>query len=213
MTDREIWSRVASHPVRLYGNEPIVLEEDGSVLFVESGSVGLFSVDVRDGAPAGPRRLLQRIGSGQAVFSVPVPVLHRQRLVVVPIKDAVIRQASLSDLWADREVSGSPVCSWVDEWVELLSRLMTVQSEPKLPVKAAGERELELSDGQALCAERNTVVWCRVVEERSVARRSTTRCCTPSRGRCRCAAGSGCRPRPTSGCTREPPMASRTLRK
>ena len=164
MSARDVFSRVAGASQRLFGNEPIVLEDEGAVLYVESGSVGLFAVDVRDGAPAGPRRLLQRLGAGQAVFAVPLPVLHRLRLVLVPIKEATLRRMALADLWQDRATPGSPVSSWVNDWLELLSQLLQATEQPKLPLKLEGAREAELAAGQAACAGRNSAVWCQVTE-------------------------------------------------
>ncbi len=105
MTARSAWRKASTRSVTLGGNEAVLLDGDRgdrSALFVESGSIALFGVDVRDGVPAGPRRMLHRIGSGQAVFRAPVELEHRLRFVIVPIQDAVIREAPLAALWGDR---------------------------------------------------------------------------------------------------------------
>lgn len=160
MTDRISWARATGTPLDLQTNAPLVLDGDGEVLVVEEGSVALFSVDVRGGAPAGPRRLLQRIGSGQALFAVPLPILHRHRLAMVPIAGTRLRRIRLEDLWSSRTDGDNPVCAWLDEWIGLLANLVTVPREPSLPLRLAGVRELELTADQELVAERNCVAWC-----------------------------------------------------
>ena len=164
MTDHEAGER--SQPVRLTGNEAVLLDGEKGVRIVESGSVALFCVDVRDGEPAGPRRLLSRISSGQAVFSVPADAHGRLRFLIAPVHDAAIREISMDALWSDRLARGSPVHSMVEEWVASLARVVTGFPEPSVPVRVKGSREVALEDGQAMRADRNTVIWCRILEGR-----------------------------------------------
>ena len=71
MIGAKAWDRLSPEPVRWTGNEAVLLDRERCVRFVESGSIALFCVEMRRGVPAGPRHLLQRIGSGQTVLSVP----------------------------------------------------------------------------------------------------------------------------------------------
>ncbi len=152
----------------LTGNVPVVLDGEATVRVVESGSVAVYCAEVKDGVPAGPRRPLVRLGQGQAVCSVPMGDESGLRFLIVPIQEAVVREIPLAELWngsTGRETERRPL---VDEWVDLLARLLSGHPEPKLPLRVAEERVVALEDGQALCRDRETVIWTRI--ERGSAR-------------------------------------------
>lgn len=163
MIDRTTWDRIAANPRRLVGNEVVLLDGDSTLRFVESGSVALFSVDIKDGAPAGPRRLLQRIGSGQAVLSVPTEHAEGLRFVIVPIQESVIREVPLDALWKDQSGNGRDHAELVDGWVDLVAGMLGPHAAPELPTRVSGG-EVVLHDDQTLCPERARVLWCEVRE-------------------------------------------------
>jgi NHLM bacteriocin system ABC transporter ATP-binding protein len=66
---------------RVKGNEPILLDDPQTVWVVQSGSVALFAVTMRDGIQEGVRRYLFSAGSGNALFGTPrVETLHATSL-------------------------------------------------------------------------------------------------------------------------------------
>ena len=70
------------------------------------------------------------------------------------------REVPLAALWRD---AGQEVYSLIDEWIDLVAGLTGDVPEPKLPLRVASELELGLEDGETLCPDRKTVVWCNVL--------------------------------------------------
>jgi len=151
----------------LRGNVPVVLDGEATVRVVESGSVAVFCAEVTDGVPTGPRRPLFRLAPGQAACSVPARGDGLQFLIV-PVKEAVVREVPLGELWS---TDGAPDAQYkaerrrvVDEWIDLLARLLSHDEAPKLPLRVAGKRELSLEEGQTLCGDRGRVLWACVAD-------------------------------------------------
>ena len=164
MIDRDTLSRLAAPAKELFGNEPIVLDGPPMLRFVESGSVALFCAEADGDKPTGPRRLIQRIGSGQSVLAIPEEFPPGLRFLIVPIKQAVIRELPLEDCIGPNADPGlrAAAAALVDGWVETLARILTPEyPEPKLTVKA-GEGALALEAGQALSADRKGARWIKV---------------------------------------------------
>ena len=159
MIHEEEWTALGASSTRLTGHELIVLGQEASMCVVESGSVAIFCAEVRGGALAGPRRFLCRIGSGQALFSLPDPEGPPLSLLVVPVREAVLREVPLED--PRRAPGGNRL---LDEWIQQLARLVTGFGEPGLTTRASGSGEVEVEEGQVLSAERDRVVWIQVTQ-------------------------------------------------
>lgn len=164
MIDLESWDRLGALRVEYTGNEPVLLNDDACLRFVESGSMGLFAVRTRDGAPAGPRRLLGRIGPGRSAFSAPRPEDEGLQLLLVPIGPCVVRELPLAALDSPEADEEPGLGDLLDSWVARLEPFLEAPGTPELPLRITLEGEVPLEAEQAMCADRNAVLWCRVEE-------------------------------------------------
>ena len=157
--------RLASRTHEVAGNVPILLDGEPTVFYVESGTVACFSAECEDGVPVGPRRLLARIGTGQAAIRVPGGGAQRGlRLMIVPISDVVLREIPLAALAREMSHNGSPLAPLIDGWVETLAALLEAPDPPDVPVRLSGKGEFELGEDLPLTAERGAILWTRVLE-------------------------------------------------
>ena len=164
MTAARGWRRSNSGMIVVGSNEPMILDGSAAVVrVVEAGSLALYCVPVRRGVAAGTRRVISRLGAGRAVFSVPMPVPHSLRLGVVPIGEASVRELSIDDLWAERTADSAAVDSMVQDWVDLMVRLLGSENAPKLGHRVGDGGEIELDDGEVVCGRRRSVCWGRVL--------------------------------------------------
>ncbi len=169
MSTSEVLQRLDSVEVRLIGNEPTSLVGEPAIYFIESGSVALYSAEMRDGVQVGPRRFLQRIGSGQAVLSIRPEPFERLGFFIVPVREASLRVVSLPALWADEQARSALNAElMLDGWVALLSSLLADRPAPKLVSRMSADKagRFRVHPDQVICADHKSVVWCRVDEGR-----------------------------------------------
>ncbi|MFT5049960.1 MAG: NHLM bacteriocin system ABC transporter ATP-binding protein [Chlamydiales bacterium] len=143
--------------MRLTGNDPILLTDGFLMRRVETGSVALFCVEVRDGDPVGPRHFLARIGPGEAVFSTSRAPAGLE-LMIVPVRDATVREIPIEG--GDEELT----LRLIEKWIELLRGFQESLGEPDAPHDMAGRRQLTLGAGKTLRAARAGVLWVKVLD-------------------------------------------------
>ena len=159
MIPKAVWERLGVAPRVHAGNRPVLLDDDTSVRFVESGSVALYSVPVEGGRIAGTRRFLARIGSGQALFSVHSERLEGIRLAFVPAEESVLREVPLAALWSEMDGRGLSLESLVDGWTELVVGCVEEPARREQSAKASGNAELVLEEGETLASEPGHMLW------------------------------------------------------
>lgn len=165
MIGLDTWRRLPSKTFEVTGNVPILLDGEPTVFYVESGTVACFSAECEDGVPVGPRRLLARVGSGQAVVRTPNGEEQRGlQFMIVPIQDVVLREIPLDAFCSEMSRNGAPLAPLIDGWVDTLAKILEVDAAPEIPVRLAGDHEIDLEDGQSLIAERGAVLWTRILE-------------------------------------------------
>lgn len=109
--------------LRLQGNEPFLLRPEGVAWRVERGSLGLFSVEIRDGAPWGSRSFLFEVPAGASLFGVG-NATERRGVLAVPLEESVL--TSLPERELERLEREEParlrasVESWRRRWSECL---------------------------------------------------------------------------------------------
>jgi len=74
--------------VALRGNELLRLEDPARGWVVESGTLGLFGVTYRAGAPSGARRFFFRVGPGEALFGIGAASTGACGIVAVAMEDS-----------------------------------------------------------------------------------------------------------------------------
>ena len=164
MIDLEAWDELGARRVEYHGNEPVPLNTDAALRFVESGTLGLFAAKTRAGAPAGPRRLLGRIGPGRSAFSTPRPDDDGLQFLLVPIGPCVVRELPLAALDSPAADEEPGLGDLLDSWVARMEPFLDPPGTPELPLRITLEGEVPLEHEQALCPDRSAVLWCRVIE-------------------------------------------------
>ena len=100
------------------GNSPLLLSEPGAVWMVDTGSVHVFVVPLRDGRPAGTRTYLFSLQPGDLALSTEVdPITADAALLVAGVPGSQLRQASQERL--------SGLLSAIDTTDEATTRLRT----------------------------------------------------------------------------------------
>ncbi|UKO95890.1 NHLP bacteriocin export ABC transporter permease/ATPase subunit [Nostoc sp. UHCC 0870] len=139
------------------GNQPILLDDPSKVWVIQSGSVALFAVTVKDGAIAGTRRYLSSITQGQALFGTKT-INHQQQILAVPMGEVELlqlHQECFRELVANAD--SRPV-EWVDTWLLQLGSVLSGENIPEIQVKSRGETRFSLLNGQTFQGE-TEVYW------------------------------------------------------
>ncbi|MEH1961186.1 MAG: NHLP bacteriocin export ABC transporter permease/ATPase subunit [Nostoc sp.] len=142
------------------GNEPILLDDPSRIWVVQSGSMALFAVTVKDGVIEGTRRYLSSISQGEALFGTAVSGGDRYRqILAVPIGETQllhIHQECFRELVASADTRA---ISWIKTWLLQLTSLFSQVTKPAIQVKAQGQARFSLIDGQTFQPEADTICW------------------------------------------------------
>jgi NHLM bacteriocin system ABC transporter ATP-binding protein len=131
------------------GNEPILLNDPSLVWVIQSGSMTLFAVTVKDGVIEGNRRYLCTVGEGGALFgSNNNSLLHHRQILAVPIGDAQLLQLNPECFVDLVDNEDARVIAWVEDWLYLLGSSLSEVTMPTIQIKAAGEENFSLNAGQ-----------------------------------------------------------------
>ncbi|MGB7443290.1 MAG: NHLP bacteriocin export ABC transporter permease/ATPase subunit [Coleofasciculaceae cyanobacterium] len=145
---------------KLKGNEPILLDDPQKVWVVQSGSIALFAVTVKDGVVEGTRRYLFSVEAEQALFGTATKSdqQHRQ-ILAVPIGEAKLLQVDrqyLAELFTKGEAKA---IAWLEGWLSQLGNALSQVSLSPIQVQAGGGETLSLSNGQTFQPEGDAICW------------------------------------------------------
>ena len=73
------------------GNQPLLLDDPQKVWLIESGSIALFAVKIKDGVPDSRRRYLFSLETGEAMFGMAANP-ESYNLLAVSVETAIVRQ-------------------------------------------------------------------------------------------------------------------------
>ncbi|ODH02075.1 NHLP family bacteriocin export ABC transporter permease/ATPase subunit [Nostoc sp. KVJ20] len=143
------------------GNEPMLLDDPSRVWVIQSGSMALFAVTVKDGVIEGTRRYLSSISEEQALFGTKT-INQQHQILAVPIGETEllqVHQECFRELVANAD---SRAVSWVDAWLLQLSSVLSGVTIPEIDVKSKGETRFSLLDGQTFQAEAGVICWVQI---------------------------------------------------
>lgn len=147
------------------GNEPILLDDPYRVWIVQSGSMALFAVTVKDGVIEGTRRYLSSISQGEALFGTFATAgNHQRQILAVPIGETEllhIHQECLRELIANADMRA---IAWVETWLLQLTSLFSHISTPAIGVKAKGQARFSLIPGQTFQPETGAICWVQLTQ-------------------------------------------------
>ncbi|OUL29774.1 NHLP bacteriocin export ABC transporter permease/ATPase subunit [Nostoc sp. RF31YmG] len=143
------------------GNEPILLDNPSRVWVVQSGSIALFAVTVKDGVIEGTRRYLCSINQGEALFGTFVtPGKQQRQILAVPIGETEllhIYQECWRELIANADIRA---IAWIQTWLLQLTRsLFSHLTTPAIQVKAKAQARFSLIAGQNFQPETGAICW------------------------------------------------------
>jgi len=142
------------------GNEPILLDDPSRVVVVQSGSITLFAVTVKDGLIQGTRRYLCSINQGGALFGTAVSSRHQQRqILAVPIGETELlhlHQECFRELVANADTKA---IAWIESWLLQLGNVFSHVTTPAIGVRAEGQARFSLSRGQTFQPEPGITCW------------------------------------------------------
>ena len=149
---------------QVQGNEPILLNDPDLVWVIQSGTMALFAVTIKDGVVAGTRRYLCSIGRGEALFGTAASSSdsHRQ-ILAVPLGETELLQLDrecFRDLIANADVDA---IAWIENWLERLTTASQIPT-PAIEVKAEGKAHFSLNKSQTFQPEAGVSCWVEVTQ-------------------------------------------------
>ncbi|MHC5676383.1 NHLP bacteriocin export ABC transporter permease/ATPase subunit [Nostoc sp.] len=138
------------------GNEPILLNDPSRVWVVQSGSMALFAVTLKDGAIEGTRRYLCSINQGEALFGT---ANQQRQILAVPIGETEllqVHQECFRELVANADAMA---LAWIETWLLQLGGLFSQVTMPKIQVKAKEEVRFSLNNAQTFQPEAGVICW------------------------------------------------------
>ncbi|MBD2533948.1 NHLP bacteriocin export ABC transporter permease/ATPase subunit [Nostoc flagelliforme FACHB-838] len=147
----------------LKGNEPILLDDPQTIWVVQSGSVALFAVTIKNGITEGTRRYLFTSNPEEALFGTAFDCIHQHhQLLVVPMGETELLKVDreyFEELVADGDTR---IVSLVEGWVEQINTTLSHIATPAIQVRAVGEARFSLIDGQTLQPEPDAIAWVQI---------------------------------------------------
>ncbi|MBD2511510.1 NHLP bacteriocin export ABC transporter permease/ATPase subunit [Nostoc muscorum FACHB-395] len=138
------------------GNEPILLNDPSKVWVVQSGSLALFAVTLKDGIIEGTRRYLCTINQSEALFGT----AHQQcQILAVPIGETEllqVHQECFRELVANADAR---VFAWIETWLLQLGGVFSQVTMPKIQVKAQEQTQFSLNNAQTFQPEAGITCW------------------------------------------------------
>ncbi len=105
-------------PLRVSGNEPLLLDDPDTVWLIQSGSMAVFAVRVVDGVPKGARRYLFSLTIDEVLFGI--GGLGDTRFLAIAVAETALVQLSLTDLVEGGQLTH--VLHWRDRLTNLFAQ-------------------------------------------------------------------------------------------
>lgn len=142
------------------GNEPILLDDLQSIWIVQSGSVSLFAVTVKNDVIEGTRRYLCSSEPENALFGTLDSGQH-YRILAVPMGEVELLKVDkeyFAELVADGDAR---IVVLVEGWLRQLETALSYIATPAIQVRAVGEARFSLINGQTLQPEKEAA-WVQI---------------------------------------------------
>ncbi|WP_019503710.1 NHLP bacteriocin export ABC transporter permease/ATPase subunit [Pleurocapsa sp. PCC 7319] len=141
-------------------NEPILLNDPQTVWQIQSGSVSLFAVTVKDGMTEENRRYLFSCESGEALFgTIANPNEIDYQILAIPMGEVTLLKLNPELLRPLITNENSNLTTLIDKWLKNFDTNLFSSTVPTIHIKAAGKESFSLNKGQTLQPIADTVVW------------------------------------------------------
>ncbi len=152
--------KIPGHLYIFNGNEPILLNDPDKVWIVESGSIALFAVTVKNCVVEGTRRYIFTIKEGEALFGTAANFFNRYRhILAVPmgeIKLLQLERECFKKLVANADLRA---IAWIEGWLKQLGTALSHVPQPGSQVKISQETRFSLNKGETFQAQAGVVCW------------------------------------------------------
>ncbi|MEH1945840.1 MAG: NHLP bacteriocin export ABC transporter permease/ATPase subunit [Nostoc sp.] len=147
----------------LKGNEPILLDDPQTIWMVQSGSVALFAVTIKNDITEGTRRYLFTSNPEEALFGTVSDCIHQHRqLLAVPMGETELLKVD-REYFEELVVDGDTrIVALVEGWVEQINTTLSHIATPAIQVRAVGEARFSLIDGQTFQPEPDAIAWVQI---------------------------------------------------
>ncbi|MEH2084214.1 MAG: NHLP bacteriocin export ABC transporter permease/ATPase subunit [Nostoc sp.] len=145
------------------GNEPILLDDPQTIWVVQSGSVALFAVTVKNGITEGTRRYLFTGNPEEALFGTAFDCIHQhRRLLAVPMGETELLKVDW-EYFEELVVDGDTrIVALVEGWLQQIDATLSHIATPAIQIRAVGEARFSLIDGQILQPEPDAIAWVKI---------------------------------------------------
>lgn len=147
------------------GNEPILLDDPFKVWVIQSGSMALFAVTVKNGVMEGTRRYLFSVKQGEALFGTAAASGNQHRLILaVPMGETEllqVHQECFSELVANADARAIAA---LEGWLKQLGTVLSYIATPAIQVRASGQARFSLNNGQTFQPEAGVVCWVQLTQ-------------------------------------------------
>ncbi|MEH2002628.1 MAG: NHLP bacteriocin export ABC transporter permease/ATPase subunit [Nostoc sp.] len=147
------------------GNEPILLDDPLRVWIIQSGSMALFAVTVKDGVIEGMRRYLYSISQGEALFGTAAKSANQHRqILAVPIGETELLQIH-KECYCELIASGDvKAIAWIENWLLQIGGVFSQIIMPAIHVKAEGQSRFSLNNGQTFQPKTSVTCWVQLTQ-------------------------------------------------
>lgn len=130
---------------------------------MQSGSVALFAVTVKNGITEGTRRYLCSSNPEEALFGTAPDSIHQHhRLLAVPMGETELLKVD-REYFEELVVDGDTrIVALVEGWLQQIDATLSHIATPAIQVRAVGEGRFSLIDGQILQPEPNAIAWVQI---------------------------------------------------
>jgi NHLM bacteriocin system ABC transporter ATP-binding protein len=143
---------------------PLLLNDPQTVWIIQDGTMGLFTVPVKDGTPAGARRYLCSIGPGQALFGTTPAPEESFALLAVPLADIRLWQVSRKALQEQFTSDHAATVALLEGWIAALDVTLPRLSLARSHVQAAPAQKYTLGAGASIQPEPRTMTWLHLLQ-------------------------------------------------
>jgi NHLM bacteriocin system ABC transporter ATP-binding protein len=151
---------------RFKGNEPLLLDDPQTVWVVQSGSLALFAIALKNGMPEGKRRYLFNISAEEAMFSIP-PENARQ-ILAVSLEETELLKVSREDFGEFMVEANGKAVALVERWVARLGSGLADIPSPSFSVPHEGIQFFSLAGGEIFQPDSNSASWVRIQQGRAL---------------------------------------------
>ncbi|AFY78660.1 NHLM bacteriocin system ABC transporter, ATP-binding protein [Pleurocapsa sp. PCC 7327] len=153
---------------RFKGNEPLLLDDPNTVWIVQSGSLALFAIALKNSMPDGKRRYLFKVGAKEAMFPTPPSSQGEQRqILAVSLEETELLKLSREDFGEFMVKANGKAVALVERWIERLGSGLADLPAPSFSIPHEGLQFFSLAGGEIFQPDSNGVSWTRIQQGRA----------------------------------------------